>query len=110
MLDLAGTQIVGFLTHRLIYLFLGGRVAADQSLSSVERYDPARDRWDEVAPLSSPRRCVAVGCLAGKMYAVGGSGNHFCISFTHFHGRPVGKGHHKAPRKLLQHVMRKMRN
>ena len=54
--------------------FSGGRVSKDESLSSVERYDPSRDRWDEVAPLSSPRRCVAVGCLSGRLYAVGGSG------------------------------------
>ena len=42
----------------------------------MERYDPSRDRWDEVAPLSSPRRCVAVGCLGGRLYAVGGSGSY----------------------------------
>ena len=50
----------------------------NESLSSVERYNPALDSWEEVAPLSAPRRSVAVAALNGRLYAVGGSGRS-CI-------------------------------
>lgn len=42
----------------------------------MERYDPSTDKWEDVAQLCSPRRCVAVGVLNGKLYAVGGSGTY----------------------------------
>ena len=67
--------------HTLVFVS-GGRVAKEESLSSVERYDPSRDRWDEVAPLSRPRRCVAVASHGGRLYAVGGSGIwKICLDF-----------------------------
>ena len=50
-------------------------MSKDACLASVEKYDPSRDVWEEVAPLSAPRRCAAVACLAGRIYAVGGSGS-----------------------------------
>ena len=52
----------------------GGRVDADISLAEVERYNPAVDQWELVAPLSSPRRSVAVATYNGRLYAMGGSG------------------------------------
>ena len=44
------------------------------SLASVERYNPAIDSWEIVAPLAVARRSVAVAAHAGRLYAMGGSG------------------------------------
>jgi len=51
-------------------------------LSSVERYDPATNAWEEVAPMGSGRQSPAVAVLDGKLYVVGGWGNgfHDCLS------------------------------
>ena len=54
--------------------FPGGRVDKDRSLASVERYNPAADTWEEMAPISTPRRSVAVCAHNGRLYAMGGSG------------------------------------
>ena len=43
-------------------------------LSSVERYDPATNAWEAVAPMAAARRALAVAVLDGKLYAVGGQG------------------------------------
>lgn len=47
-----------------------------ESLSSVERYNPSKDEWEEVAPISAPKRSVAVAAMHGKLYAIGGSGSY----------------------------------
>ena len=44
------------------------------SLASVERYDPALDAWEAVAPMGTARSRHAVAVLDGKLYAVGGRG------------------------------------
>ena len=44
----------------------------DGLLSSVERYDPALDAWEAVAPMEEARDSHAVAVLDGKLYAVGG--------------------------------------
>jgi N-acetylneuraminic acid mutarotase len=46
------------------------------ALATVERYDPASDSWEAVAPLPSPAYGVGVAASAstGKVYAVGGYG------------------------------------
>jgi len=43
-------------------------------LSSVERYDPALDAWEAVAPMAAARVEHAVAVLDGKLYAAGGLG------------------------------------
>ena len=40
--------------------------------SSVERYDPALDAWEAVAPLTLARFGAGAAALEGKLYAVGG--------------------------------------
>ena len=45
---------------------------SDGDLTSVERYDPALDAWEAVAPMAEARRYHAVAELDGKLYAVGG--------------------------------------
>ena len=49
---------------------VGGR--DDGLLSSVERYDPAADAWEAVAPIAVAREDLSVAVLSGKLYAVGG--------------------------------------
>ena len=44
----------------------------DGSFSSVERYDPALDAWEVVAPMATARAHLTVAVLDGKLYAVGG--------------------------------------
>ena len=41
-------------------------------LSSVERYDPATNAWEAVAPMAAARFALGVAVLDGKLYAVEG--------------------------------------
>ena len=53
-------------------LYAVGGYSGDDALSSVERYDPALDAWEAVAPMAEARFFHAVAVLDGKLYAVGG--------------------------------------
>ena len=53
---------------------VGGQDAFYDVLSSVERYDPATNAWEAVAPMGTARWGLAVAVLDGKLYAVGGRG------------------------------------
>ena len=54
---------------------VGGRVADDfderNVLSSVEKYDPLRDRWSTVRSMNTRRSGHSVVCTGGKVYAIG---------------------------------------
>ena len=50
----------------------GGLGAGYTDLSSVERYDPAANAWEAVAPLTLARFGAGVAALEGKLFAVGG--------------------------------------
>lgn len=67
-----------------IWTVTGGRLDAVESLSSVECYNPISNSWHEVAPLSTPKRCIAVSTLNGRIYAVGGSGGWQNINILFF--------------------------
>ena len=41
-------------------------------LSSVERYDPAKNAWEAVAPMSAARSDSAAAAVDGKLYVMGG--------------------------------------
>ena len=56
---------------------VGGLAGGFGRLSSVERYDPATNAWEAVAPMAAARRAHAVAVLDGKLYAVGGQGAGF---------------------------------
>ena len=43
----------------------------DGILSSVERYDPAANAWEAVAPMATARYALGVAVLDGKLYALG---------------------------------------
>ena len=50
----------------------------DNSLSSVERYDPQSNKWDHVAALTTPRGGEGIETVMGKIFAVGGhNGNAY---------------------------------
>ena len=59
---------------------VGGRVeeedyeaaAVDRPANTVERFDPASNAWEEVAPMATPREAHVMAVLDGKLYAVGG--------------------------------------
>ena len=52
---------------------LGGVGGCDDgALSSVERYDPAANAWEAVAPMATARVALGVAVFEGKLYAVGG--------------------------------------
>jgi len=51
------------------FFFGAGR---HNSLSLAERYDPATNAWEEVAPMGTARHALGVAVLDGKLYAVGG--------------------------------------
>ena len=52
---------------------VGGHSDGVGRLSSVERYDPATNAWEAVAPMATARDSHAVAVLDGKLYAMGGN-------------------------------------
>ena len=59
-------------THVLVYV-VGGETSPRATVNTVEEYNPAKDSWRELAPMSTQRRGVGVAVLNGLLYAVGGS-------------------------------------
>ena len=55
-------------------LVIGGEDNTGRVISSMERYDPSTNAWEEeaVAPMPTARRDVGTALLEGKLYAVGG--------------------------------------
>jgi N-acetylneuraminic acid mutarotase len=51
---------------------MGGNDAEYVSLSSVERYDPEKNAWEAVAPMSTARDASAAAVVDGKLYVMGG--------------------------------------
>lgn len=51
---------------------LGGRAPASLAVDTVERYDPAADRWETLAPLSVPSGGLSGVEEGGKIIAVAG--------------------------------------
>ncbi|KAF6090731.1 kelch like family member 4 [Phyllostomus discolor] len=72
---------VGVATYNGFLYVIGGHDAPASNHCSrlsdcVERYDPKRDSWSSVAPLSVPRDAVAVCALGDKLFVVGGYDGH----------------------------------
>jgi len=51
---------------------IGGRDSGNNTLSSVEEYDPSTDTWSTVASLSTARYQNAAAEAGGLVYAIGG--------------------------------------
>ena len=56
------------------------REERDAPLSSVERYDPAKNAWEAAAPMSMARCAPAAAVSDGKLYVMGGSGGLSLLS------------------------------
>lgn len=54
------------------FLYAIGGCDHGHRYDSVERYDPGKDQWVVVAPMSTPRSGCGVGVLDGFIYVVGG--------------------------------------
>ena len=54
------------------------------TLSSVERYNPAENAWQAVAPMATARYAHAVAVLDGKLYAVGRYDDGFLSSVERY--------------------------
>jgi kelch-like protein 17 (actinfilin)/kelch-like protein 20 len=59
---------------------LGGADADGDALSSVERYDPAKNAWEAVAPMSTARYDSAAAVVDGKLYVMGGMADGNALS------------------------------
>lgn len=57
---------------REVAFVAGGADESDDSLRSVERYDPLRQMWTSLTPLSSPRHEFGLVGVSGYLFAVGG--------------------------------------
>ncbi|MBG30478.1 MAG: hypothetical protein CMI31_10830 [Opitutae bacterium] len=53
--------------------FVGGHNGSTKNIA--ERYDPASNQWETLAPMSLARKGVAAAVLNGKLYAIGGEGH-----------------------------------
>jgi N-acetylneuraminic acid mutarotase len=51
---------------------MGGMDGQKRLSSVVERYDPAKNAWEAVAPMSMARYGLAAAAVDGKLYAMGG--------------------------------------
>ena len=59
-------------------LVIGGEGSDGEFVSSLERYDPSTNEWEEaeaVALMSTAREFFGTAVLDGKLYAVGGYGD-----------------------------------
>ena len=56
-----------------LYVVGGTNGSTTINLSSVERYDPATNAWEAVAPIDTGRRSLGVATIDGKLYAAGGT-------------------------------------
>ena len=45
---------------------------AHRSLTTVEEYDPATNKWQERSQMPTPRNHLAIGAVNGKIYVLGG--------------------------------------
>lgn len=60
---------------------IGGRnntSSGNIDTASVDRYDPLRDEWRPVKPLSVPRNRLGVATIDGFIYAIGGGNGNTC--------------------------------
>ena len=61
-------------------LYVMGGHDGQHPLSSVERYDPAKNAWEAAAPMSMARCAPAAAVSDGKLYVMGGSGGLSLLS------------------------------
>ena len=60
--------------HRQLIYVIGGETDPGRSMvATVEEYNPVKETWTQLKPLSNSRRGVGVSILEGLLYAIGGS-------------------------------------
>jgi N-acetylneuraminic acid mutarotase len=52
---------------------IGGSLAPDMGISTVEEYDPETDTWTRRADMPTPRAGLGVSAVNNKIYAIGGA-------------------------------------
>ncbi|XP_078575759.1 kelch-like protein 24a [Branchiostoma floridae x Branchiostoma japonicum] len=57
-----------------LYVF-GGKISVDNLTNLVQCYDPAREEWTFVSPLSTPQNCVNACAVNSCIFLVGGQLN-----------------------------------
>lgn len=55
----------------LLYV-VGGLDARNRTLATVERYDPATDKWTACGAMRQPRAVAGIASLDGRLYVLGG--------------------------------------
>jgi len=63
-----------------IYAIGGASGHNNQPLNTVERYDPERQMWEDVAPLNIARTGLSVVTLPDGIYAIGGYDGSKCLN------------------------------
>ena len=53
------------------HVYAVGGFDGSRQLTSVERYDPSKDSWEEVAPLLRARSGVGVAVIDDNLFALG---------------------------------------
>ena len=67
-----GAELAVAVLRGKLYAVGGFGGPEDEDLSLVERYDPATNTWEAVAPMSIARDGHGMAVFGGKLYAVGG--------------------------------------
>ncbi len=92
------TGVVGF-NHKLYVI--GGFTAPGAHAGAVTLvlvYDPAKDNWQQLAPLSSPRGAVGTAEVGGKIHAIGGRGlDKIVVAIHEVYDPATGKWSQAAP-------------
>ncbi|RMC04965.1 hypothetical protein DUI87_18145 [Hirundo rustica rustica] len=90
------------LTHIIEKVYICGGFDGDQCLSSAEMFNPTRNQWFLIAPMSSRRSGVGVMAYGNQVYAVGGfDGNSRLQSVEAYN--PITNTWHAVPSILNPH-------
>ncbi len=81
---------------------MGGFIDSDKfntvtSLSSVEQYDPAANKWVIKAPMATPRHDFQTEVIGGQIYAMGGAGENSILSVVEVYNPVSNTWSERAP-------------
>ena len=67
---------------RFVYAVGGRKLAADKNLATLERYDPAKDEWEELPGMPKPLGGLGAAFAAGRVVAVGAETSNAVLGTT----------------------------
>ena len=67
---------------RFVYAVGGRELAADKNLATLERYDPAKDEWEELPGMPKPLGGLGAAFAAGRVVAVGAETSNAVLGTT----------------------------